>query len=394
MEFSCLQSNLNNVLAVVGRPISGKPSFPTAACVLIETDKGGLRLTGTSFTTSVSAATGAMVEGEGSVCLPYAQLAALVKAMPSDRVDVSVDDANCATLKCGRQTVVLPGLPAADFPHMGAGQDATVIETDVSADVLREAIALTAFGASTTEARPVLTGLHLHAGDGQFRAETADGFRLSIATYPTTEDEGFDLIVPAVSMAEVSRALASSSRDWVRFRAESKAEAATGILRVTVGEVDIVSTLILGQFPFTDSLVPDRYDTRVVFDRQTLLRHIEGLRVFNETARISVFRTDAAGKEFDGIMRVWAQDGDGDSAMGGRSAGRYEADIPVSVIDGDDRKIAFNEAYLRGCLRAMSQWDEVALELTEASGPGVFVPVEQSPERDYRHIVMPMFVAW
>jgi DNA polymerase III sliding clamp (beta) subunit (PCNA family) len=64
------------------------------------------------------------------------------------------------------------------------------------------------------------------------------------------------------------------------------------------------------------------------------------------------------------------------------------------VVEGDSSKIAFNSRYLSDVLGALS--GKVALEMTSPSSQGVFRPLKQdgTPEGDYVHVVMPMFVQW
>jgi DNA polymerase-3 subunit beta len=60
------------------------------------------------------------------------------------------------------------------------------------------------------------------------------------------------------------------------------------------------------------------------------------------------------------------------------------------LVAGKAAKIAFSSRCLTEVLGAL-QGEEVALESTTASSPGVFKPVG---DEGYVHVVMPMFVQW
>ncbi|MDP6493863.1 MAG: hypothetical protein QGI09_00245 [Dehalococcoidia bacterium] len=62
----------------------------------------------------------------------------------------------------------------------------------------------------------------------------------------------------------------------------------------------------------------------------------------------------------------------------------------LEFLQGDDAKIAFNSKYLADVLSVLKQ-DEVALETTSPSSPGVLRPLNND---GYIHVVMPMFVQW
>ena len=59
-------------------------------------------------------------------------------------------------------------------------------------------------------------------------------------------------------------------------------------------------------------------------------------------------------------------------------------------MEGEEAKIAFAGKYLSDVLAVLGQ-DEVALETTTPSSPGVF---RQINKESYVHVVMPMFVQW
>ena len=69
--------------------------------------------------------------------------------------------------------------------------------------------------------------------------------------------------------------------------------------------------------------------------------------------------------------------------------GDNESEVDVTV-DGEESKIAFNSKYLADVLDVI-ETEEVALETTTPSSPGVLKPIDDD---SYVHVVMPMFVQW
>jgi DNA polymerase-3 subunit beta len=61
-----------------------------------------------------------------------------------------------------------------------------------------------------------------------------------------------------------------------------------------------------------------------------------------------------------------------------------------AVIEGEEAKIAFNGKYLADVLSVLHE-EQVALEITTPSSPGVLRPVGVD---NYVHVIMPMFVQW
>ena len=69
--------------------------------------------------------------------------------------------------------------------------------------------------------------------------------------------------------------------------------------------------------------------------------------------------------------------------------GDNEGKISAS-IEGQAAKIAFNSKYLMDIFGILGD-EQVVLEVTTPSSPGVFRPVG---EEDWVQVVMPMFVQW
>jgi DNA polymerase III sliding clamp (beta) subunit (PCNA family) len=64
------------------------------------------------------------------------------------------------------------------------------------------------------------------------------------------------------------------------------------------------------------------------------------------------------------------------------------------VSNGGDPKpfvIAFNVAYLLDALSAM-RVTNVAVELTDPSRPGLFMPAGESGEQSYKYVLMPLHI--
>jgi DNA polymerase-3 subunit beta len=106
------------------------------------------------------------------------------------------------------------------------------------------------------------------------------------------------------------------------------------------------------------------------------------------TKSASIFARDGSG-----IVRlqIMPKDGKGKIAISARAEeiGDNLGEVDATV-EGEEAKIAFNSKYLMDVLGVIAK-EEVALETTTSSSPGVIRPVG---DESYIHIVMPMFVQW
>src|SRR5437899_7598184 len=75
MNLTCLQENLAEGLATVGRVVPTKSTLPALSNVLLAAEKGSLRLAATNLEMAISTRVAAKVTEEGTVTLPSRLLA-------------------------------------------------------------------------------------------------------------------------------------------------------------------------------------------------------------------------------------------------------------------------------------------------------------------------------
>ena len=118
-------------------------------------------------------------------------------------------------------------------------------------------------------------------------------------------------------------------------------------------------------------------------------------QTLSERGSLIIPRPPEAGQQFcppDRTARVpgkKASSGQIEISARAEEVGDNEGSIDAA-IEGEEARIAFNSKYLMGVFGALDE-EEVMLEVTTSSSPGVFRPVEGE---DWVQVIMPMFVQW
>ncbi len=375
MKVSCSQEDLSKGLAVVGRAVATRAVLPITNNVLIATEGSQLRLSATNLEIAISCWIPGTIEKEGTVTIPARLVTDFVNSLPSGRIDMALSPrSRSLELRCARHEAHISGLDPADFPAIPKITDG--INVQVKPGDLRLAINQVAFAAASEESRPVLTGVHAEFEGNQLTLAAADGFRLAVRKVSLAKvvDTKIAIIIPARSLAELNR-LISDQEEPLELTVNSQKSQVLFRLR----NVEMVSQLIQGTFPNYSQLIPKSYNTRAV------IKLAEFLRV---TKSASIFARDGSG-----IVRlqIMPRDGKGKIAISARAEeiGDNIGEVDATV-QGEEAKIAFNSKYLMDVLGVISK-EEVALETTTSSSPGVIRPVG---DESYIHVVMPMFVQW
>ena len=376
MRLSCLQENLARGLSVVGRAVASRSTLPITQNVLLSTEQSMLKISATDLNMAMTTWIGAQVEEEGAITVPARLLSDFVNSLPPERIDMEATSQPIGlNVKCVSFESNISGSPADDFPPIPAVEGG--LAAKIEPDILREAISRVSFAAATEDSRPVLTGVKTEISGDEFKFAAADGFRLAVYSGKLAEppSEDIEFLIPARVLNEISRLLGIQQKA-VEFMVTPSSNQA--LFRVE--DVEIVSSLIAGNFPNYNQLIPQSHTTRVVLNSDDFLR---------ATRTAAIFARDGSG-----IIRLQMGAGEEDApghltvSSRAEEVGDNEGQLGAKV-EGEDAKIAFNSKYLTDVLDVLS--GDVAMEVSSPSSPGVLKPVEGD---DYVHVVMPMFVQW
>jgi DNA polymerase-3 subunit beta len=377
MKATCLQENLARGLAVVNRAVATRTTLPILSNILIQTDSSRLKLSATNLEIGINCWIGARIEEEGATTVPARLLADFVNSLPAEQVALDVNGkSQTLHLSADRYQAEIKGIDASDFPILPTVEQG--LRFTVDAATLRDMIAQVSIAAATDESRPILTGVLtvLDPDAGRITLAAADGFRLSVrhAELDTPLDGRVALIVPARALLEVGRI---SGGDEERIEVAVTENRNQILFRLR--DVDLVSQLIDGNFPDYEKIVPTSYSTRAVVGTKSLHNAVRIASFFARDAANIVrlgFRPEADGRP--GTLVVSAQ---------AAEVGGNQSEIEAS-IEGEGLDIAFNAKYLLDVLGVVGA-DQLALEVTTPSSPGVFRPVDEAA---FTHVIMPMHI--
>ncbi|MBU1326572.1 DNA polymerase III subunit beta [Patescibacteria group bacterium] len=363
MNISLLQENLLKALTRTGRIVSTRPQIPIAGNVLLDAKNGGLSITSTNLETSETVWVGGKAEKEGSVCVPSRLLTELVSSFPAETVHLVVKDEKIH-ISCSGFSATIPGVPAGEFPPVEPPPKGG---EKINKETLVGALSLVLFAAATDEGRPLLTGIKMVSGDGGTTLAATDGYRLSTKTIAFSLKQSTDMVIPARTLSEVLK-ISLEEKDAKDVVVTAIKD---GQLIFSIGDTNIMTRLIAGDYPDYKKIIPKAFNTRALLEKEPLARAVKSAAIFaRDNANIVRFTLDK--------QRVIV-------SANTPNVGENRIEIDAK-IDGEGGEIAFNSRFLLEFLSAFPG-DEVLFEMTGALNPGVFRPVKDD---SYLHIIMPV----
>lgn len=367
MQLTTSQADLSSALQLVSRAVSGRPTHPVLANVLLTADAatGRLSLTGFDLSLGIQTSIAAAVQTSGSITLPARLLGDIVSRLPDAApVTLTASDAT-ATLTSLSGSYELRGKPASDYPDLPLQQTGAPITID--ADALLAGLRSTLFASSSDESKQLLTGVHLQLSADGLECAATDGHRLAVLTVSGSGGD-LNLTIPARSLRELERLLGGNG--------ELQLFTSKGQAVLCAGDRILTTRILEGTYPNYRQLIPGGFSRSIVINRRTLLAALDRVAVLADPHN-NVVKLTIDPDRNQVTVRADAQE-----------LGRGSESL-AAVITGEAETIAFNVRYLLEGLKAIGA-DQVVLQANAATAPVVLEPVED--DSGFQYLVMPVQV--
>lgn len=377
MKFISTQDNLTRALRTVGHLSGRSGNLPILANVLIRAAGGGVDFIATNLEIAIVVKTRAKVEVAGNYTVNTALLASTIELLPKTNIEITLKQDN-VVVKADDQEVKMRGVEASEFPIIPEIQGDPVARLTIKD--FRSALDGVTFAIAVNEVRPEISGAVFRFAGDQLTLAGTDSYRLAESgiklTVPATTDR--KIIIPLRTLQELLRIASGAEVDL-----EAKIFLSEGQVRFDFGEeVSLTSRLIEGSFPAYEQIIPTKYKTRAVIDREELLRATKRAALFCSPGMADVTVQLTPGKSEDaGVVAVKSQN---------VQIGEAHAQLQAAVA-GEENRIVFNARYLIDGLSHLAT-PEVALEVISDTSPGVLRPSGANAPA-YLYLIMPIKTA-
>lgn len=306
-------------------------------------------------------------DGDQATTVPAFKLHEILRALPAGQRVTLAASRDRLTLRSGGSRFTLQTLPAADFPATPAPAS-TMLELRLPRAQLAALIDRVAFAMAVQDIRYYFNGLLFRLDPGRLTLVGTDGNRLAMSHAAVAHDgPALSTIVPRKTVVELQRLLhhAGPGDD------ELLLQLGPGQLRCRLGALELVSTLIEGQFPDHRRVIPQTPPLGATLDRAAWLAAVQRVVIL-------------ANEKFRGLKLAFVPGG---LRMVAGNAAQEEAveDLPADHA-GVALEIGLNAGYLIDLLSSTDA-PTVHLGLRDAQSPLLFT-LPAVP--DFAYVVGPM----
>ena len=365
MEFKAKRGDLLATLYWAQGIVERRNTMPILANVLIESNKGNIRITATDLEVGVRGSFDGEVSQEGMVTVNAKKLYEIVREAPEETLQLKRLENEWVEIKSGKSIFKIVGMDSREFPQFPKFDGEKLSATPAS--VIKEMIEKTIFSVSTDETRYSLNGVFIEErGEGKVRMVSTDGHRLSLIERGIGSlglEKG--VILPRKGLGELRKLL----------------EGAEGVVSIGFKEnmglvikdnVELFMRLIEGDFPDYSKVIPKDNPHLVKMEQEILLQVLR---------RVSILSSE----RYKGVKMELKE---------GRisiSANNPDLGEAVEEIDVDYRgtllTVGFNARYLIDVLSVLGTAGDVEFQLRDELSPSL---IRKEGDEGYLYVVMPM----
>jgi len=208
MKITCSKEQLLQGLEMVQVAISTKSTLPILSNFLVETQKTKIILTSTDLEVGIRTSLPCQVLTEGSTTIPARRFVEIVRELPEDKVEITIDKENRASITCGKARFLINGLPKEDYPILPEFKEDLAF--NLPKELVQRMLKKTSFAVSTDETRYVLNGVFLTINDKEVKMVATDGRRLAYINETAHPSASHKAIIPTKAVNELMHLLANS----------------------------------------------------------------------------------------------------------------------------------------------------------------------------------------
>ncbi|MFF2754482.1 DNA polymerase III subunit beta [Psychrobacillus sp. NPDC058041] len=346
MKFDITRDRLLEGLNDVMKAVSSKTTIPILTGLKLEVVDKGLYITGSDSDITIQTFIPVEKNGEqiiritetGSIVLQARVFNEIVRKLPTNDIEIEVTNQFQTHIRSGKSEFSLIGLDATEYPLLPQIEENR--QFVMPSDLLKSIIKETVFAVSTSESRPVLTGVNWQLKDGELHCVATDSHRLARRKTVINElpEEEYTVVIPGKSLNELNKILEETSSEVAIVMTQQQ-------ILFKTEDVLFYSRLLEGNYPDTSRLIPSEYKTTILVNGKSLLQAIDRASLLAREERNNVVRFSTIGQ---GFVEV---------SSNSPEIGNVEEQILAESIEGEELKISFSAKYMMDALKAIDGQD-------------------------------------
>jgi len=372
MKISSLQENLKTSLFIVGHIAGKNINLPILNNILIDARDSNIKLISTDLEMGITSIVRGKIEEEGLFTVEAKILNDYISLLPNKKIDIIKKD-DKIKIKCDNYKTSIKGQEAEDYPLIPKVEREEYYKIKI--EDFKQALSQVIFSVSTSETRVELGGVLFSFNNKNLTLVATDSFRLAekqIEIKTNTKEEK-KIIIPAKTLQEVLRILSSLKNEGLDLEEkEITFYVSDNQILFILGNTELVSRLIEGQYPDYKQIMPTESKTNINVNKQELLRAVKAASLFSKSGVNDINLDFPIGKNKVVITSASGQSGENITELDAK-------------VDGIDNGIVVNFKYLLDGINNI-EGDDILIKVVDGETPCLL----KGSNNNYSYIIMPI----
>ena len=374
MNFSINRDLLLDNLLVMQRGLPLRTSLPILTTIKFDVKEDHIILTSSNTDIAIQV----LIEDEdisigktGVLTIPGKFLIDIIRKSTSNRIEFTLIEDRIVVVKSDRSEFKLRLMDATDYPDidfLSNDREPLTIDSELLKTIIKE----TSYAASTSEKRPILTGVNLKYNDNNLLVVATNSYRLSQKEVKLrSKATDFDIVIPSKNLDELSKILDNNSTDILMYVSHNK-------VLFKIDNILFQSSLLEGTYPNTSRIIPTEFPVVIPFNKDELLLAVERVSLLSPKDRDTNYNIIKLRLNNDHSVELLSTNKEiGDA---------NEVILPSGDVVGTIINIAFSSRHLLDALRSFNS-NEVVINFAGEVRPFV---LKSTQDDSLLHLILPV----
>jgi DNA polymerase-3 subunit beta len=375
LKLTLNKDRLNESIQHVSKAVSNRTTIPILSGIKLEASPSGVTLTASDTDISIQSfipiqeneQTIVQLEHPGSVVVPGRLFTEIIRRMPSDQVEIGVDDHFRISIRSGSSELELVGMDPEEFPLLPKLEENNTFS--VQSEVLKSMIRNTIFAVSTNESSPILTGILWTLNEQKFKFVATDRHRLSTCERIIEADPQHalhNIVISGANLSELQKLLPDQETMIDIVAADNQ-------VLFKMGSILFFTRILDGTFPDTSKIIPKTFAAEIVVNAKQFTDAMERAYLLSREEKTKIVKLTSIGNNKIEIFSSLSE------------IGKITDQVDVLRMEGDPVKISFNSRYMLDALKSIDS-ENIHIGFTGPMSPFVIRPEDSEA---LLHLILP-----
>ena len=362
MLLNCVGLELSEAFLRVSKAIPNKITNPILEGIKIVAEDDTLTLSATDTELSIEKKIKANIKTEGEAVVPGKFITEFIKKLTNEMIELELNEKNQMIIKYDDSQSIIQCYNVLEYPSFKKLESMQYF--GIAKKDLKTIINKTIFSVAVDDSRPILKGVLFDIDKNVLNAIALDGYRLAKVKKNIVSNLTMSIVIPAKSLAEISRIL-DDSDDMINVYVDKST------LMVDFGDTKLTTRLLEGDFVNYKQIIAANYETVCVINKEQFEDALERASLLSKVGQGNCVKFEIKEKNL--------------CITSNSELGNVKENVPVSMT-GKELLIAFNARYFIENLKANND-EFVKICFNSPANPCVIVPVEGD---EFLYLILPV----